>query len=280
MGKPVDARTDIYSFGVLLYRILAGAPPFRCEGVPAMVNAHLKTVPQRLGTVASGIPAAVDRVVLRCLAKAPADRFASMAELADALASSLASDSLSTGILDADDPYDVADRTVLAPTKTPPPPARPPDMRLSDDETFDDAQAPVFDDTTLRLAATPASGRPAGPPHFTPQPMAAVHGGRLPPVSAPQKRAVSSYPPPGPPATAPDGTLLLRVPPTTCLACQALNPPGARVCRSCGIPLASAESSASPRAGDGRSVGSAPPGSDDASRSIWQRLFGWTGKSR
>src|SRR5262249_9783026 len=84
-GDPVDGRTDVYALGVVLYGALTGAPVFEDRGLPAAVRDHLETVPAPLRERApdAGIPPALDDAVLRCLAKDPADRFASAAALGD-----------------------------------------------------------------------------------------------------------------------------------------------------------------------------------------------------
>ena len=90
MGKPVDGRTDIYALGIVLYKMLSGMAPFRDAGVPALIHAHMNTMPKPLIEVADGIPNELDRVVLRCLAKSPDRRYESMAEVARALTASIA----------------------------------------------------------------------------------------------------------------------------------------------------------------------------------------------
>jgi len=85
MGKPVDGRTDMYALGVMLYRMLTGQAPFRESTVPGLVNAHLNAFAWPMREIAPHVPGALDRVVLRCLAKHPHQRFESMAEVARAL---------------------------------------------------------------------------------------------------------------------------------------------------------------------------------------------------
>jgi TolB-like protein len=77
----VDARSDIYSLGCVIYEMLAGSPPFAGPTVQALIAKRLAGLPPHLTTV----PAPVDEVVRRSLATAPQDRFATAVALADAL---------------------------------------------------------------------------------------------------------------------------------------------------------------------------------------------------
>jgi eukaryotic-like serine/threonine-protein kinase len=84
-SKPVDARSDIYSLGVVMYEMLAGNPPFDGTNMPEIARLHLNAAPTPLGDVRTGLPAGLEKLVMRCLEKAPDDRFASMDELLGAL---------------------------------------------------------------------------------------------------------------------------------------------------------------------------------------------------
>ncbi len=84
-GEAVDGRSDIYALGATLYFLLAGRPPFDRKAVVEVLAAHLTAAPQPLRDVNSDLPADLDAVVLRCLAKAATDRFANVRELELAL---------------------------------------------------------------------------------------------------------------------------------------------------------------------------------------------------
>jgi serine/threonine protein kinase/Tfp pilus assembly protein PilF len=76
----IDARTDIYSLGCLLYEMLAGSPPYTGANAQAIfARKVLEPVPS-LRVVRNTVPVDVERVIARALAKAPADRFATAAE--------------------------------------------------------------------------------------------------------------------------------------------------------------------------------------------------------
>ncbi len=81
----VDHRADQYALACVLYEMLAGHPPFVGGGTRAVLARHVADPPPPLATVRPGVPRAVREAVTRGLAKAPADRFASVREFADAL---------------------------------------------------------------------------------------------------------------------------------------------------------------------------------------------------
>jgi len=88
-AKNVDHRTDVWSLGVILFRLLSGKAPFGGSGVKS-VSAALASVvgdePQPLRELEPGVPRDLEAAVMRCLEKSPDARFASVAELATALA--------------------------------------------------------------------------------------------------------------------------------------------------------------------------------------------------
>jgi serine/threonine-protein kinase len=90
-GEAVDARTDVYALGVLLYHLVTGDVPFRSEDVLDLERQHLEAPPPRPSAVAP-VPAALDAVVFRALEKKPERRFASVAEFLAALRAAVATE--------------------------------------------------------------------------------------------------------------------------------------------------------------------------------------------
>jgi len=84
-GLKVDHRTDIFSFGVLLYEMLAGSRPFTGDSAAELATAILRDDPPPLTTFDGRIPRAVESVVFQCLEKNPEERFHSAHDLALAL---------------------------------------------------------------------------------------------------------------------------------------------------------------------------------------------------
>lgn len=93
-GLPVDARADLYAVGVIAYELCAGRPPFVGDAA-RMRHAHAALRPPRASAFAR-LPAAVDEVLDRALAKQPAARFGSARQLAEALAQAFAAPGAAT----------------------------------------------------------------------------------------------------------------------------------------------------------------------------------------
>ena len=84
-ARPADARTDIYSLGGTAFYLLTGRAPFEREKTMEVVAAHITEPPPDPRSVRPEVPADLAAVVLKCLAKAPADRFATVRDLETAL---------------------------------------------------------------------------------------------------------------------------------------------------------------------------------------------------
>jgi hypothetical protein len=84
-GKPVDGRADEYALACATFEMLTGAPPFRRDEAMAVMYAQLSEPPPLVTSQRPDLPPAADQVFARALAKAPAQRYASCREFADAL---------------------------------------------------------------------------------------------------------------------------------------------------------------------------------------------------
>lgn len=80
-GEPVDARTDVWALGALLYEMLAGRRPFAGERSEAVIHNILTQDPAPLRTLRAEVPQALERIAFRALAKSPGERYPTMGEL-------------------------------------------------------------------------------------------------------------------------------------------------------------------------------------------------------
>jgi serine/threonine-protein kinase len=80
-GEPLDARSDVYSLGCLLFQALTNQPPFAQEDELARLWAHMHEQPPVVTEAVPGAPAELNEVVARALAKRPQDRYASAGDL-------------------------------------------------------------------------------------------------------------------------------------------------------------------------------------------------------
>jgi serine/threonine-protein kinase len=85
MGRPQDARSDIFSLGVVLYEIITGKRPFDAESLQGICNHVLSSTPNLVSQLQPSIPASFDEIMVSCLAKNPESRVASGEALAQLL---------------------------------------------------------------------------------------------------------------------------------------------------------------------------------------------------
>lgn len=85
MGRPQDARSDIFSLGVVLYEMITGTRPFDAESLQGICNRVLSSTPNAVSQLQPSIPVAFDEIISSCLAKNPDQRMASGEALAQLL---------------------------------------------------------------------------------------------------------------------------------------------------------------------------------------------------
>ncbi|MHA4817018.1 protein kinase domain-containing protein [Streptomyces aculeolatus] len=108
-----DARSDLYAIGCILHELLTGQVPFDADDPVSLMTAHLTRAPEAPSERRSGLPVALDDLVLRLLAKEPADRPQSAASVHDELRA------LDLASLRAKDPDPARPKATSAPTPTP-----------------------------------------------------------------------------------------------------------------------------------------------------------------
>src|SRR5262245_1457067 len=81
----VDARSDIYSLGAVAYTLLTGRPPFEGQSPVELMIAHARDPVTPPSSIHEDVPADLELVILRCLAKKPEDRFQDVERLEEAL---------------------------------------------------------------------------------------------------------------------------------------------------------------------------------------------------
>src|ERR1700722_14098751 len=112
MGQVVDARSDIYSSGVLLYQLLTGERPFE-GGLSAIMHKALNTEPPAPSQLSVTAPPSFDPVVRRAMAKRPQDRFQSVRAFAEAIRAAVT--------VKTEPAVDPEDQTLFPPPPAPPP---------------------------------------------------------------------------------------------------------------------------------------------------------------
>jgi len=82
-GQMADSRSDLYSVGVVMYELLAGQPPFAGESPVAVAYQHVQETPPALSELNPNVPPGLEAIIAKAMAKSPADRYQSAAEMVE-----------------------------------------------------------------------------------------------------------------------------------------------------------------------------------------------------
>jgi serine/threonine protein kinase len=123
LGHPIDARTDLYAMGVVFFRLITGALPFKGDTPFDMAQSQVQDAPPKASDVNGVLPPWVDDILTRALAKKPADRFQSAMEFHEAFARAIA-DAPSSSVVPSVEATEVMARPDLTQAAAAPP--RPP----------------------------------------------------------------------------------------------------------------------------------------------------------
>jgi serine/threonine-protein kinase len=113
LGEEVDGRADLYSVGVIFYRLLTAALPFKADTAVGMLQKQISDSPMSLHVHREGLPDWCETIVQRALAKSPGDRFQTAEEFREALGSAAGM----AKTLDVAKAFGVADRQVIMPSQ-------------------------------------------------------------------------------------------------------------------------------------------------------------------
>ena len=225
-GQPIDARADVFAVGILAYELLTGVTPFRGDSLTAVLFSVVSAEPMPPTTVDPSLPAALDGVIARALAKDPATRLPTIAALVDELAAAFgvratATEEAMRGALAvsvaapaAEPPRAALDTTFgspPAPTDAPEPEPEPVAARRPSPLVAAGIGVPVLVAAGvagwLWLRDRPAT-EPVPPPAATPAAgMAAVPPGAPAPAAVPPTPLAEAPEPPAAPTAAPEVAL-------------------------------------------------------------------------
>jgi serine/threonine protein kinase len=221
-GDAVDARSDQYSLGVVLYEMATGRTPFQGSSAVAVMTQHLNSTPPSPRAFNANLPTAVDEVILKALAKRPAGRFSSAGEFAHAFRQAVEGQSsvvVPAPALDENEPtlVDGADAPLASdatdahaatdPMQQAPAPVPGEDAATVVDERSEAASPPPVTTPPATPASRPEPSQPepsaSGPPQSEPvnHPLARQNRAALPAVNEGEPDSSDSIQLPDVPAT-------------------------------------------------------------------------------
>jgi serine/threonine-protein kinase len=212
LGREIDGRADIYSMGVVLFRLLTAQLPFKADSGIAMVHRQLNDLPTPVRQIRSELPEAVESVIARALAKAASDRYQTADEFRRALTQldpALASTGISRISVVAPAPPDPAATLATpapppmsTPTTTSVPPSSPATLVLTRPQEGSSAASPVRPEQggTERLVSEQPQQRAAAEPPAAGPPVTPASSGT---IVSPAALAPPAAPAPPPPPAAP-----------------------------------------------------------------------------
>ncbi len=142
-AKTIDHRTDIYALGCVLFEMITGQPPFMRKGAAQVIVAHLHDPVPRASSLEPSVPAALDELVARMMAKDPNQRPRAMTDVLAQLAepAAAAAGHVATQLLPGGAPVGGSGRVVTVPMPTPEPPVVASPARIAAGHTRPLAQA-------------------------------------------------------------------------------------------------------------------------------------------
>ncbi len=154
-GHPLDHRSDLYSLGVTYYFMLAAEPPFRADSAVALALKHVREIPRSLLSHRPDLPLEIDRLVMKLMAKDPADRYQSAAMMLADLAK--VRDVVQGGVTERlPEHFEAA----LSRTEEVSPPASPNPLAVREPEAALPVVAPPRPSRPARVRAVPVAERP------------------------------------------------------------------------------------------------------------------------